>query len=114
MFGLQRQTDKYRNLCLLSDSYKTNVHRIENAGIYHINAGHTHTHTHIYIYLPQRLSGCGGLEVACWSLILKFAGSNPTEAVGFFRAKKSSTRLSWEGKESRLSHVVDLRHVKDP
>jgi hypothetical protein len=36
----------------------------------------------------------GGLEVACWSLVHKFAGSNPAEAVGFFRAKKSSARLS--------------------
>ena len=33
-------------------------------------------------------SGFGGLEVACWPLVPKFAGSNPTEAVGFFRAKK--------------------------
>ena len=32
-------------------------------------------------------SGCGGLEVACWPLVPKFAGSNPAEAVGFFRAK---------------------------
>jgi hypothetical protein len=28
----------------------------------------------------------------------KFAGSNPTEAVGFFMAKKSSARLPSEGK----------------
>ena len=28
----------------------------------------------------------------------KFAGSNPTETVGFFRAKKSSARLPSEGK----------------
>ena len=37
--------------------------------------------------------GFGGLEVACWPLVPKFAGSNPAEAVGFFRAKKSSARL---------------------
>jgi hypothetical protein len=29
------------------------------------------------------LSGFGGLEVACWPLVPKFAGSNPAEAVGF-------------------------------
>jgi hypothetical protein len=29
-------------------------------------------------------SGFGGLEVACWPLVPKFAGSNPAEAVGFF------------------------------
>ena len=43
-------------------------------------------------------SGFGGLEVACWLLVPKFAGSNPAEAVGFFRAKKSSVRLPTEGK----------------
>ena len=34
-------------------------------------------------------SGLGGLEVACWPLVPKFAGSNPADAVGFFRAQKS-------------------------
>jgi hypothetical protein len=43
-------------------------------------------------------SGFGGLEVACWPLLPKFAGSNPAEAVGFFRAKKSSAHLPSEGK----------------
>ena len=28
-------------------------------------------------------SGSGGLEVASWPLVPKFAGSNPAEAVGF-------------------------------
>ena len=42
--------------------------------------------------------GFGGLDVACWPLVPKFAGSNPAEAVGFFRAKKSSARLPSEGK----------------
>ena len=43
-------------------------------------------------------SGFGGLVVACWPLVPKFAGSNPAEAVGFLRAKKSSARLHSEGK----------------
>jgi hypothetical protein len=34
------------------------------------------------------LNGLGGLEVAYWPLEPKFAGSNPAEAVVFFRAKK--------------------------
>jgi hypothetical protein len=38
------------------------------------------------------------LVVACWPLVPKFAGSNPAEAVGFLRAKKSSARLPSEGK----------------
>jgi hypothetical protein len=33
-----------------------------------------------------------------WPLVPKFAGSNPAEAVGFFRAKKSSARLPSEEK----------------
>jgi len=31
-----------------------------------------------------------------------------------FRAKKSSARLPSEGKQSRRSHVVNLRHLKEP
>ena len=48
--------------------------------------------------IKMDLNGFGGLEVACWPLVPKFAGSNPAEAVGFFRAKKSSARLPSEGK----------------
>jgi hypothetical protein len=43
-------------------------------------------------------SGFGGLGVAYWPLVPKFAGSNAAEAVGFLRAKKSSARLPSEGK----------------
>ena len=39
-----------------------------------------------------QLSGFGGLELACWSLVPMFAGSNPAEA------KKSSVRILSEGK----------------
>ena len=31
----------------------------------------------------------GGLEVACWPLVPKFAGSNPAEFVGFLRVNKN-------------------------
>ena len=43
------------------------------------------------IYQPHvgLISGFGGLEVACWPLVLKFAGSNPAEAVGFLRVNKN-------------------------
>ena len=37
----------------------------------------------------ELLSGFGGLEVACWPLVPKFAGSNPAEAVGFLRVNKN-------------------------
>ena len=33
------------------------------------------------------ISGFGGLGVACWPLVSKFAGSNPAEAVGFLGRK---------------------------
>ena len=54
----------------------------------------------VHAYLEH---GFGGLGVACWPLVPKFAVSNPAEAVRFFK-----------GEKSRRSHVVDLRHVKDP
>ena len=47
-------------------------------------------------------SGFGGAEVACWPLIPKFAGSNPTEAVGFLRAIKILSTPSF-GREVKLS-----------
>jgi len=53
---------------------------------------------YIYIYIYIYVIGFGGLEVACWPLVPKFASSNPVEAVGFLRAKKSSARLPSEGK----------------
>jgi hypothetical protein len=45
---------------------------------------------HYIDYLNNRVS-------ICWPLEPKVAGSNPDEAVGFFRAKKSSARLLSEG-----------------
>ena len=42
--------------------------------------------------------GFGGVGVACWPLVPKFAGSNPAEAFGFLGRKKSSARLPSEGK----------------
>ena len=52
---------------------------------------------HWYVHTQVSYGFCG-LEVACWPLVPKFAGSNPAEAVGPFRAKKSSARLPSEGK----------------
>jgi len=34
-----------------------------------------------------KYTGFGGLEVTCWPLVLKFAGSHPAEAVGFLGRK---------------------------
>ena len=43
------------------------------------------------------LSGFGGLGVACWPLVPKFAGLNPAEAVGFLGAKKILSTPSFGG-----------------
>ena len=53
---------------------------------------------YIFLFSKGSRRGFGGLEVACWPLVPKFVGSNTAEAVGFFRAKKSSARLPSEGK----------------
>ena len=45
-------------------------------------------------------SGFGGLEVPCWPLVPNFAGSNPAEAVGIFRAKKILSTPSF-GREEK-------------
>ena len=47
-------------------------------------------------------SGFGGLGVACWLLVSKFAGSNPAETVGILGRKKilSTPSLGGEVKPS--------------
>jgi len=57
---------------------------------------------YIFLLYIANCNGFGGLGVACWPLIPKFAGLDPAEAVGFL------------GRKNPQSHVVDLRHVKDP
>jgi hypothetical protein len=59
----------------------------------------------LHICVPAKLtwygSGFGGLEVACWPLVPKFAGSHPAEAVGFLGRKNPQHAF-------RRSHVVAL------
>jgi hypothetical protein len=56
----------------------------------------------------------GGLEVACWPLVPKFAGSHPAEVVGFLGRKNPQHAFLRRGIKSSRSHAVALRHVKDP
>jgi hypothetical protein len=56
------------------------------------------------------LSGFGGLEITCWPLVPKFAGSNPAEAVGFFSAKNPQHAFLGGEVKAVLSHVADFRH----
>ena len=44
----------------------------------------------------MNISGFGGLGVACWPLVPKFAGSNSAEAVGFFRPKNPTASAGFE------------------
>jgi hypothetical protein len=44
-------------------------------------------------------------------MVPKIADSNPAEAVGFFGRKYP--QHAFLGRGSRLSHVADLRHVKN-
>jgi hypothetical protein len=55
------------------------------------------------------------LEVECWPLVPKFVGSNPAEAVRFFQGEKKILSTPSFGGEVKavLSHVADLRHVKE-
>jgi hypothetical protein len=48
------------------------------------------------------LGGFGGLEVAYWPLVLKFAGSNLAKAVGVFKGEKILSTPSFGG-EVKLS-----------
>ena len=59
---------------------------------------HKECHWGILVIQGGLDGGFGGLEATCWSLVPKLAGSNPTEATGFFRAKKFSARFPSEGK----------------
>ena len=48
-------------------------------------------------YRKLGTSGFGGLEVACWPLVPKFAGSNLAEAVEFLRVNKSPQHVGEHG-----------------
>jgi len=54
-----------------------------------------HSSNFVLVYAEY---GFGGLGIACWPLVPKFAGANPAEAVGFLGRKNSSARLPSEGK----------------
>jgi hypothetical protein len=60
------------------------------------------------------LSGFGGLEVACWTLVPKFADSHPAEAIGFLGRKNFQHTFLRRGSKAVGPNVVALRHVKDP
>jgi len=92
--------------CISNDKFLLTLvccYKIELAGQIsnHVYQVRQNQFSHNLIFLKWDIpivSGLGGLGVACWPLVPKFVGSNPAEAVGFLRAKKSSPRLPSEGK----------------
>jgi len=67
---------------------------------------------HFQFVMPRdRLRWSRGSVLAFNTQVREFKQSRSRR---IFRAKKSSARLPSERKQSSRSHVVDLRHVKDP
>jgi hypothetical protein len=82
-----------------SCSFLTFLHLIDSIIWY--TACHPRTYLlHVFgVIVILEITGFGGLEVACWPLVPKFAGSHRAEAVGFLGPKKNpSARLPSEGK----------------
>ena len=59
----------------------------------------------ILISTILRLAASVVLEVECWSLVPKFAGSNPAEAVGFFGAKENPQHAFLRKGSKAIWHV---------
>jgi hypothetical protein len=59
-------------------------------------------------------SGFGGLVASMLTSGTQDRGFAPGRSRRIFREKNSSAYLPSEGKYSRLPHVADLRHVKEP
>ena len=53
-------------------------------------------HISIYVYIYTK-SGFGGLEVACWPSVPKFAGLNLAEVVGIFKGENIPSTPSFGG-----------------
>jgi len=51
-------------------------------------------------YATPTCSDFGGLEVACWPLVPKFAGSHTAEAVGFLRRKNPQHAFLRRGRKA--------------
>jgi hypothetical protein len=57
--------------------------------MYHIKTSVTNYIFQFNIHVKVKV-GFGALEVACWLLVPKFAGSNPAEAVGLFQGERKN------------------------
>ena len=57
-------------------------------------------------YQAGHVSGFSGLEVACWHLVPKFAGSKPAEAVRFLRANKNPQHALLRRGSKTVGHML--------
>jgi hypothetical protein len=53
-----------------------------------------------FVFFMVTKSGFGGLEVACYPLLPKFAGSHPAEAVGFLGRKNPQHAFLRRGRKA--------------
>jgi hypothetical protein len=65
-------------------------------------------------YVTIQGDGFGGLVVRMLASVSRVRGFKPGRSHGIFLFTKSSACLPPEGKLNNLSHVPNLRHVKEP
>ena len=66
------------------------------------------------ISVPSSRSGFGGLEVAVLAFVTQIRGFKTGRSRRIFQGEKILSTLSFGREVKPMSHVVDLRHVKDP
>jgi hypothetical protein len=55
---------------------------------------------YLHVHSYTKTCGFGGLEVVCWPLVPKFAGSHPAEAVGFLGRENPQHAFLWRGSKA--------------
>jgi hypothetical protein len=65
---------------------------------------------HLIVSLKLKVCGFGGLEVTCWPLETKFAGSNPAETFGFLGRKNPQHAFLGKGSKAvgPMSYVYGI------
>ena len=68
----------------------------------------------LFSFPYRRSSGFGGLEVACWPLVPRFAGSNPGRSRRIFQGEKILSTPPFGREVNPFVPYRTLRQVKDP
>ena len=71
------------DLCFVLRVLITGVEQFLTWGRWNLYATESNSEVIFFFFISQTFN-FGGLGVACWALVPKFAGSNPAKAVGFF------------------------------